>query len=385
MHPAPSPTAALQACITGIGAITPFAVGWQDIAALAERGEAHYAPWSAELMPPFDGARLGVVKAYPKERYFNDRQLRLMDKSMSLNTVAAAFALEDAGLLVGDTVADHDDVATILSSSQGEVASMYRFGSPIFQTKPGSVNPAHFPMMARNVACGQLAIRFGLRGWSTMIAAGDASGAHALARAVDMVTSGRTHTVLVGAYEVLSQVSLHQWRVRAQQQAQVGAALDPASAEWVPAEGACHFVVESTAHAAARGRTPYVRIDHTGHGVSQGARGQGWPALIDRFLNRSAQPGTQPRAVHASCTSDSDGDLAHRHASAHFHDALARMCPALHELRTRPQFGNARSVNPMYAVAMAARHLAAAPGNGEALVSTLTPRGGYALFGLQRA
>jgi hypothetical protein len=376
-----------RACITGIGAIAPFAGGWSQIAAEVAKGIPTYDLWGDELNPPFYGARLGIAKGFPKERYFTDRQLRLMDKAMSLSSVAAAFAFEDAGILGEGDIAERDEIATILASAQGEAASLFRFGSPLFQAKPGGVNPANFPMIARNVACGQLAIRFGLRGWSTMIASGDAAGAHALARAAEMIATGRAHTVLVGAYEVLSQLTLHQWKIRRGKQAAAGTSLDLEANDWVPVEGACFFVVESEQHAAQRGRKPYSIIEHCAHGYSHGADGQGWPALVDRYLSKHPSPDYGSDAMHVSCVSSSDGTAPHQHAADAFGSTIAQMCHTGEEVRTRPLFGDARSVNALYGVAFGSQRLSseAQRGVGKTLVTSLTEQGSYALFSLTAA
>lgn len=303
---------------------------------------------------------------------------------MSLNTVAAAFAMEDAGLLVDGKIEERDEVGTVLASAQGEAASLYRFGSPLFKTKPAGVNPAHFPMIARNVACGQLAIRFGLRGWSTMIASGDAAGAHALARAAEMVASGRTHTMLVGAYEVLSPLCLHRWQSRRLRQGRTDGGLPIAVNDWVPVEGACFFIVESLQHARARGRQPYALLDRCQHGYSHGERGQGWAAMIDRFLSSGLPPSASGSdATYVSCLSDTDGSRAHAHNVASFENAIERLCPIKAKVRTRPLFGDARSVNPMYGVAMSCQALADGKASN-ALIANLTDANAYALFSLSR-
>lgn len=373
-----------QVCITGIGAVTPFAGGWANIQAALAEVTPSYGAWGADLRPPMADARLGIIKEFPKERYFNDRQLRLMDKSMSLNTVAAAFAMEDAGLLVDGEVKERDEVGTLLASAQGEAASLYRFGSPLFQVKPAGVNPAHFPMIARNVACGQLAIRFGLRGWSTMIASGDAAGAHALARAAEIVSSGRTHTMVVGAYEVLSQLGLHKWQSRRLKQGRAASDLPIGVNDWVPVEGACFFVVESLQHARERGRMPYAVLDNWQHGYSHGERGQGWAALTDRFLSGCASPAPGRESTYISCLSDTDGAFAHADNAASFESTIQRLRPVVSKTRTRHLFGDARSVNPMYGVAMACQALADGKAS-DTVVANLTDANAYALFSLSRA
>jgi len=384
-----------RAVITGIGAITPFAVGWPEIHQAISGQAPRYEAWNPDLDPPFESARLGLVKHYPREKYFTDRQLRLMDKAMSLTSVAAAFAMEDAGILVDDAVADSDNVATLLASSRGEAPSLYRFGSPLFKPGVGSVNPAHFPMIARNVACGQVAIRFRLRGWSSTIASGDASGAHALARAAEMITLGRAPAVLVGAYEVLSQISLHQIKARWRKNEMADVVADSTANDYVPVEGACFFVLESQERALARGKKPYATIDGATQGYRLDDTADGWSRVFERHLANLPQG----RAVHAASRtihlSGAAGATRVPTPSQRREQALAevvaRACegPATHY--SRQAFGDAGSLTAMYGVASAAqalsrRHQAADgrpdPAPERAIVSSLTERGAYSFLSM---
>ncbi len=386
-----------SACITGIGTITPFSVGWRETFQHLTQGTPAYAAWNPDLAPPFENARLGLVKAFPRERYFTERQLRLMDKAMSMSSVAAAFALEDAGLLDGDEVAGHDTVATIMASARAEASTLYRFCTPLFRPRAGSVNPAHFPMIARNVACGQIAIRFGLRGWSSMIAAGDISGAHALARASEMIALGRANSVLVGAFEVLSPITLHQFQSRWRKNGMQQAVSSSATNDYVPVEGACFFVVESARHAAERGRTPYATITRASHGYQFAAEGQEhqeWQAVLQRHLARQAAAHATD-AVHlcSSATADA-GANARQLREASLGRAIAELGISQREIRSRLNFGDAGALTSLYGVATAAQllrnsriapetaHTPAYRPAQSALVSTFTERDAYSLISL---
>jgi 3-oxoacyl-[acyl-carrier-protein] synthase II len=391
----------IRACITGIGALTPtFSQqqpgGWLPFTREARQAPPSYEAWKAELDPPFASARLGMVKLYPKERFFTARQLRMMDKAMTMCFVAAAFALEDAGLDVDLAAIEKDAVATVLASAHGETASLFRFGAPLFKPERAGVNPAQFPMIARNVACGQMAIRLGARGWSSMLAAGVNGGAHALARATDLIASGRAKTVLVGAFETHSHVDLHRWGAVQAARSRQGHRIDIASNDWVPVEAACMFVVESEQAAQGRGRKPHAIIRRITHGHSMGDRGQGWPALIERFTRGRPLSGIDGEGiVHVDCASPTDGDDRHVAAIQAFSAALGAahanptagaippFQPLQRSLGSRSLFGDAQSVNPLLAAMQACELLSGGePAWRQALVSALTPEGSYALISL---
>lgn len=384
-------------CISGIGAITPFAQGWSEVFRDVNQGPPSYDAWNEDLGRPFAGARLGLVRSVPKERYFDERQLRLMDRAMMLVSVASAFAMEDAGILVDGQVQGGDEVATVLASSQGELPSLYRFGAPLFKpgVKTGTLNPAHFPMIARNIACGQVAIRFGLRGWSTMIAAGEASGAQALARAADMVALGRADVVLVGAYEVLAQISLHQLKARWRKQGIDAAVPGCTSNHHVPVEGACFFVLESATRVALRGHTPYAFISH----ASQGYRLVDDEAPWDRVMARHQRKAPDPARVSAAPlhVRASQPCGARPRQEGRLSEAVRTAHQCTQEVDARADFGDAGAVTSMYQAALAAQLLRRGPMDAAAKVpgrygpvpaavlSTLTSSGAYSLLSMHAA
>jgi len=327
-------------------------------------------------------ARLGLVKSIPKERYFDDRQLRLMDRAMTLASVTAGLALEDAALFDGEEVIGKDEVATVLASAHGEMPSLHRFGSPMFRSR-GTPNPAHFPMIARNIACGQIAMRFGLRGWSTMLASGEASGAHAISRATEIVALGRADIVVVGAYEVLAKVSLHQIKARWQKLGLIDSLANCSSNHHVPVEGACFVVLESADHAARRGCHPYAMISHTSQGYRVNDEAAGWDDIVARHFRRATD--NRPAALHVrgpaiyGPAATAEVALARELDKLKGHDA---------EIDARAVFGDAGAVTALYQTVLAAQWLRdRQSANAQwpapaAIISAVSQSGAYTLLSM---
>lgn len=374
---------AQQVCISGIGAISPLAEGWPHIVAGLAAGQSCFEPWTAEQDPPCPGARLGLVRQFSRERFFSERQLRLMDRAMALSCTAVGLALENAGLCPDDGDLG-DEVAIMMGSMRGELPSLYRFGGPMFRDIRGALNPALFPTIARNISCGQAAIRFGLRGWSSMIAAGEISGAHVLARARELVACGRNPIAVVGAFEALSPISLHHIRARARKFGREH--LFALGNEHVPTEGACFLVLESLQHARARGIQPYAVLEPAVHGYVT----PGGEAVLDQVLARQA---ARRQASHADIDLLLPGTALHSAEAAAEERLLGqlrqRQAAPPQEIRLRHWIGDAGALSSLFQTALAAHLLQQAAAGGAAgpwpdaagcsaaLTSTVTDRGAY--------
>ena len=271
--------------VSGIGIVGPQGVGVEALMAGAADAAPAFAAWPASQEPPNDAAKIANVAEYPKTRYFTERQLRLMDRAMSLSSFAAGLALEDAGFN------DHNapkNTATFLGTSHGEAPAGYNFIAPLLPGNSGRLNGAEFPMIARNISCGQIAIRFGLQGPSSVVASGAIASLEAIARAFNFVRWGRADVALVGGFETLSKFSLY---VARHFYGQALAERDPrffglSPGFLVPSEGACMLVLEAGDHAQSRGARAYARVDgwragRFGRGDASAALLECWSALLD--------------------------------------------------------------------------------------------------------
>jgi 3-oxoacyl-[acyl-carrier-protein] synthase II len=166
------------------------------------------------------------------------RDMRHKDRATRLALRAMEPALRDAGLLDGEGgyLGERDATAVVVSSNLGNLDSVCRFTDIINDRSVTGLSPLGLPQTSINVITGALAIRHGLRGPNLTVSNGATSGHDAVHWAVNFLRTGRAGTAVVVGVEPL----------------------DDAVAKLVGGEtvdGAAAVVLETAAHAAARGAT----------------------------------------------------------------------------------------------------------------------------------
>ena len=250
--------------ITGIGAITNVGAGWENIRknimTVEQRFEAIPESIAEELDKSF---LIGKIVEYDNKKYFTNRQLRLVDKFLTMSVSVAGMAIEDAGLENLDND-EKDEVGTFIGTSRPEFAGFQRFSKNVFLKQPQKLNPSHFPLLARNAAGGQIAISFGFRGYSSTISVNHLAGMHSIARGVDLIQNGHSKIVVTGGIESLSRLSIaHSSLLYKKNLSQPKSAFfGETDALIIPSEGACVLILEESEHANKRNKTPYAEINN---------------------------------------------------------------------------------------------------------------------------
>lgn len=319
----------IDVVITGLGLLTPAGRGvadsWNGVlagkvsAAQHERLVAAGAPVTiACSVPDFDpDAELGRGSR------------RRLDRYSQLALIAAAEALEEAGLTVpgddpfGDgVVVDPDRVGVLLGSGIGG-AETWDEEYPNYLTRgPGRVSPLFIPKMLSNSAAGAIAIRSGARGPNMTVNTACAAGASAIHLARDLIRSGQADVIVAGGVEAgITGLSVSAF-------AQMGALSknpDPASASrpfdrardgFVMGEGAGIVVLESAEHAAARGADVLARVAGCGasadahHATAPPEDGAGAVLAMRRALADAGLPPDAVGHVNAHGTSTPLNDAA---------------------------------------------------------------------------
>jgi 3-oxoacyl-(acyl-carrier-protein) synthase len=102
-----------EVVLSGIGVIGPHGVGVQPLIESVAHHAPSFYPWPEAQEPPHPAAKIANILAFPKTQFFTERQLRLMDRAMTISSTAAGLALEDAGFIDG---AVPTDTATFLGT-----------------------------------------------------------------------------------------------------------------------------------------------------------------------------------------------------------------------------------------------------------------------------
>jgi beta-ketoacyl-acyl-carrier-protein synthase II len=271
--------------VTGLGLVTPAGRGvsdaWQGV--LAGKGTA--APHEGLLEAGTPVTIACQVPAFDPDAELGRGAARRMDRFTHLALLAAREAALHAGLVDPDAddpeaivATDPDRVGVLLGSGIGG-AETWQDEYPRYLDKgPGRVSPMFVPKMLSNTAAGTVAIRTGARGPNLTVNTACAAGASAIHVARDLIRSGAADVVLAGGVEAgITGLAVSAF-------AQMGALTrnpDTATASrpfdvdrdgFVMGEGAGVLVLESAAHAAARG------ADVLAHVAGAGASADAHPA-----------------------------------------------------------------------------------------------------------
>jgi 3-oxoacyl-[acyl-carrier-protein] synthase II len=309
-----------SAAITGLGALTPLG---PDVAALEEGllngrsgvrllDEPEFAELPARLAATVDLTdRLERVEA------------RTLDRVQQVALVAAREAWSDAG----SPEVEPERLAVVIGSGIGGALTILSQDAVLREKGPRRVSPHLVPMLMPNGPAATVGLEVGARAGVHCPVSACASGAEALAVALELLRSGRADVVVTGGAEAcvhpLPLAGFAQMRALSTRHDEPQAAsrpYDKGRDGFVLGEGAGVMVLETEAHAAARGARVHGHLAGVGlasdahHVTAPDPSGAGAARSITAAL-RDAGVGPQDVGhVDAHATSTPLGDLAEARA-----------------------------------------------------------------------
>ncbi|XBH20249.1 beta-ketoacyl-ACP synthase II [Jonesiaceae bacterium BS-20] len=310
---------AIEVVVTGLGATTPLggdvASTWQ--AALAGESGARTMDndWAEKYGMPMDFA--ATIKVKPEE-VMKRPEMKRMDPSTQYAIIAAREAWADAGA----PEVDGERLGTVVSSGIGGIWTTLDAWDTLREKGARRVLPMTVPMLMPNSPTGYVSLEFGAKAGAHALVSACASGAEAIGYGVEMIRTGRADVVIAGGTEA----TIHPMPISAFAASRTLSLRndDPAAASrpydvdrdgFVIGEGAGIVVLESAAHAAARGAKVYGKITGVGlssdgyHITSPEPSGDGQIRAMNSALKDSGLSATDIYHVNAHATSTVVGDL----------------------------------------------------------------------------
>ncbi|GAB2445969.1 beta-ketoacyl-[acyl-carrier-protein] synthase family protein [Streptomyces incanus] len=282
--------AGTDAVVTGLGTFSPLGRGAAEtFDALCHGKSGLQRPPAGHLL---DGTVdvAGIAPDIEARDVLPPSEGRLVDRYALMALAAADDALADAGLVVGDDVDPHR-VAVIVSSGAGGLTTYEAQTRARAERGPTAVSPYLLPGMLPNMATARIAIKHGIRGWSSAIATACAAGAHAVAEAARLIRYGEADVVVCGGAEAplnpTSALAFTHARALAHGWEDPEAASRPFDRRrngFVLAEGSGVLVVERAGHADARGAAGYASV-------------LGWGATTDAYRPTAPRPDGEGAAL----------------------------------------------------------------------------------------
>ena len=315
-----------SAQITGIGLVTPvgsdidgfFEALCKGPSGLQKVPDGHPAGPDLEvaaLAPDID-----AVSVLPPT------ETRCVDRFVLLALQAADRAMADAGIQVGRDV-DPYRIAVIAATGGGGLQTFEEYSHARFQRGRAAVSPYLLPGMLSNMATARIAIKHGIRGFSSSIVTACAAGAQAIAEAYRLIADGSADVVVCGGTES----PLHPTIAAAFGNARALARgwADPTQASrpfdirrngFVLGEGAAIMIVERGGHADARGASSYASLIGWGattdahHPTMPRPDGDGAAACMRLAIASAGLAPADVGYVNAHGTSTKLGDIAETRA-----------------------------------------------------------------------
>ncbi|MCY4752825.1 beta-ketoacyl-[acyl-carrier-protein] synthase family protein [Pelomonas aquatica] len=258
--------------ITGLGAVSALGQGADALAdaLLAGRSGVAAQPGSEEhALRPYAAAAVTV----PLAAGMPPAQRNLYDRHGLLALEAAAEAWAQAGLPA--TATEPDRAAVAWGTGLGGSTSMELSYTQMFTARPPRVHPYTVVRVMANSAASHLAMRHQLRAAQLAVSNACASSAQAIGEALWLLRNGRADIALVGGSEAMLHIgSALGWQAMgvmapldAEAPEQSCRPFDDARKGLVLGEGAAALVIETEAHARARGAAPLAILAGYGHSV----------------------------------------------------------------------------------------------------------------------
>ena len=251
--------------VTGLGAIHGLGHDtesfWAGIKA-GRPGVDRVRQFDAENYPCQIGAE---VRDWQVEAHMDPKEARRNDRYTHFGFVAAKQAVEDAGLEMGRE--DPDEVGVLIGSGIGGMLTFETQLRRLVESGPRKVSPFTIPALIGNICSGMVAIHYGARGPNFGVVSACATATHAIGEAMHMIRRGDAKVMIAGGAEAaitpFAYASFCAMKAMSTRNDDPRTASRPFSAGrdgFVMGEGAGVMVMESLAHARARGARIYGEV-----------------------------------------------------------------------------------------------------------------------------
>ena len=256
--------------ITGLGAVSPIGNDVNTVWNSIEQGVCGIAPITHFDTSDYKVKLAGEVKGLDMEAYFSKRDLKFNDRFTQFARIVSKQAMIDAGF-----EKDPDDAmrfGCMIGSGIGGIDTIEQASKTLEGRGPSRVSPFFIPMSLANLAAGQVAIDWGLKGATSCVVTACAAASNAIGETFHRIRGGYEDVMLTGGSEAaITPLAIAGFQsMRALHTGEDGnrasIPFDADRSGFVMGEGAGALVLEELEHAKARGAKIYAEI--VGYGAS---------------------------------------------------------------------------------------------------------------------
>jgi len=185
--------------ITGYGAITPVGNSVDEYWENLKNGVCGIDKITTFDTTEYDAKVAAQVKDFDPKKYMERKEAKRMARFSQMAIAAAYEAIKISGINLEEE--DTYRIGTIVGSGIGCLGTMEAEEKKLLEKGPSRISPLLIPKLIPNMAAGNIAIRFGLKGISTSIVTACASATHSIGEAYRAISYGVNDIILAGGSE----------------------------------------------------------------------------------------------------------------------------------------------------------------------------------------
>ena len=241
-----------------MGAVTPLGLGsdrfWEGLTA----GRSGVGPITLFDTARHDCRIAAEVRDFVPTDFLDRKEARRMDRFTQFAVAGTRMALEHAGL--DPARVDTSRMGAIFGTGIGGIQTLSDQFRILYEKGPSRISPFFIPMFIPNMAAGQIAMQFGLKGFNETVVTACATANNAIGDAFKAIQWGMADAMITGGSEaaivplaVAGFSSMKALSERNDEPEKASRPFDAGRDGFVMGEGSGVLVLESLEHAQARG------------------------------------------------------------------------------------------------------------------------------------
>jgi len=305
--------------VTGLGLVTPLGLGTARNWEALMDGRSGIGAISRFDASAFATRIAAEVRDFDPAQFMDRKEVKRTDRFVQFALAAAQLALEDARLAIDDS--NRDRIGVVLGVGMGGIETIEEQLKVFFEGGPKKLSPFFIPRLIANMAPGQVAMRFGLRGTNYAAVSACASGTHGVGEAFRAIRFGFAEAMVSGGAEACVSptavggfAAMRALSTRNEEPQRASRPFDKGRDGFVVGEGAGILVLEEARAAVRRGATIYAEVVGYGstadayHITSPSPEGEGAVRCMREAL---ADAGLRPEEIdyvnaHGTSTPQND-------------------------------------------------------------------------------
>jgi 3-oxoacyl-[acyl-carrier-protein] synthase II len=260
--------------VTGVGLVTPLATGVEESWSRILKGESGIGHIQRFDVEGYKTQIAGEVKDFNSEDWMPKKSIKRLDQFIHYGVGATRMAWEMAGFTEPLNHEQGVRAGTIIGVGLGGLQTLEATVVDVAEKGPKArVSPFFIPKLIGNMASGEVAIEFGLKGPNSCVVTACAAGSHSIGDAMRHIQCGAADMMIGGGAEsVITPITLMGFgsaralSTRNDEPEKASRPFDKDRDGFVMSEGSGIMLLEELEHALERGATPIAEIN--GYGLT---------------------------------------------------------------------------------------------------------------------